>query len=305
MRLLTAAILIPLLLTSCSKASQNEINEAGSENKEVSSTQKEEAIIRALLEPLKVRGVEVKEIKPAEKEKVPGFKAFEVTLIDKLNSKEIKRYIFLSPDNRYLTLEVFQVSENGKTIHLKPISPETPVKQLKVDLSWVKDVDKKLTDMNIPHVIGKSDKKIYIVWDIFCPFCYTHFNEIEEIAKKNGVEIHMIPFPIHGENSIKGLIYYTELAREKGTTEAFKELYRLGNGNFSAYTKALEKKEKELKLSKEEQEELKTFFNQLKEDLIKKGVHATPSTIYIPEGEKDKGYIIVGFKPIDQVLKMK
>ena len=301
MRLLTAALVIPILLTSCSKATQTENRTVKSKKEEIGS--KEEKIIRALLEPLKVRGIEVKEVKPAEGVKVPGFKAFEVTLIDKPNSREIKRYIFLSPDDRYLTLEVFQVSEKGKEVHIKPIRPKNPEKQLKVDLSWVKEIDKKLSEMNVPHVIGKSDRKIYIVWDVFCPFCYSHFNQIEEVAKENGVEIHMIPFPIHGENSIKGLLYYTQLAREKGTTEAFKELYKMGNGDFRAYMKELENKD--LKLSKRDQEQLKTFFNQLKSDLVKKGVHATPSIIYIPEGEKDKGYIIVGFKPIDQVLKMK
>lgn len=303
MRLLTAALLTTLLLTSCSKASQEEVKKP--QKTQQADIKKEEAIIEALLKPLKVRGVEVKEVKPAESVKVPGFRAFEVTLLDKINSREIKRYIFISPDNRYLTLEIFEVKEEGKTIHLKPIRPKNPVKQVKVDLSWVKEIDKKLQEANIPHVVGKSDRKVYIVWDVFCPFCYGHFNQIKEIAEKNNVEVHMIPFPIHGENSLKGLIYYTQLAREKGTAEAFRELYNLGNGNFRAYAKKLEEKEKELKLSKEEQEKLKKFFNQLKEELVKKGVHATPSIIYIPEGEKDKGYIIVGFKPIDQVLKMK
>jgi thiol:disulfide interchange protein DsbC len=303
MRLLTAALLTTLLLTSCSKASQEEVKKP--QKTQQADIKKEEAIIEALLKPLKVRGVEVKEVKPAESVKVPGFRVFEVTLLDKINSREIKRYIFISPDNRYLTLEIFEVKEEGKTIHLKPIRPKNPVKQVKVDLSWVKEIDKKLQEANIPHVVGKSDRKVYIVWDVFCPFCYGHFNQIKEIAEKNNVEVHMIPFPIHGENSLKGLIYYTQLAREKGTAEAFRELYNLGNGNFRAYAKKLEEKEKELKLSKEEQEKLKKFFNQLKEELVKKGVHATPSIIYIPEGEKDKGYIIVGFKPIDQVLKMK
>ncbi len=303
MRLLTAALLATLLTVSCSQASQTQTLKK--QKIEQKGTEKEEAIISSLLKPLKVRGIEVKEIKPAENVKVPGFRAFEVTLVDKVNSREVKRYIFISPDNKYLTLEVFQVKEEGKTIHLKPIRPKNAVKKLKVDLSWVKEVDKKLQEANIPHVIGKSDKKVYVVWDVFCPFCYGHFNQIEEIAKKNKVELHMIPFPIHGENSLKGLIYYTQLAREKGASKAFKELYQMGNGNFRAYAKKLEEKEKEIKLHKEEQEKLRKFLNQLKNQLVKRGVHATPSIIYIPEGEKDKGYIIVGFKPIDQVLKMK
>jgi len=305
MRLLTATVLVSFLLASCSQASQSDSEKNETVRVETGNLQKEEAIIKALLQPLRVRGIEVREIKPAPEVKVPGFRAFEVTLLDKINSREIKRYIFISPDDKYLTLEVFQVKEEGKTIHLKPLRPKNPVKQVKVDLSWVKKVDSELQKANIPHVIGHSDRKIYIVWDVFCPFCYGHFNQIEEIARKNNIEVHMIPFPIHGENSLKGLIYYTQLAREKGTAEAFRELYNLGKGSFTSYVKNLEEREKNIKLSQEEQKKLREFFNQLKEELIKKGVHATPSIIYIPEGQKNKGYIIVGFKPIEQVLKMK
>jgi len=303
MRLLTAAVLAILLNSSCSQASQEET--AAARKEQSASVEKEKAIIEAILKPLKARGIEVKEIKPAPEVKVPGFRTFEVTLIDRPNSREVKRYFFISPDNRYISLEIFRVKEEGKTLHLQPLRPENPVKPLKVDLSWVKEIDRKLEEMNVPYVIGKSDRKVYIVWDVYCPFCYRHFNQVAEIAEKEGVELHMLPFPIHGENSIKGLLYYTQIAREKGAAQAFKELYALGNGDFTKYAKALEEKTKNLKMPQEEQEKLRKFFNDLKEELARKGVHATPSMIYIPPGEKDRGYVIVGFKPIRELVKLK
>lgn len=302
MRLLTAALLTVLLTSSCSQASQEQ---KATKQEQSSSIEKEKAIIEAILKPLKARGIEVKEIKPAPEVKVPGFRTFEVSLVDKTNMREVKRYFFISPDNQYLSLEIFRVKEEGKTIHLQPIRPANPVKPLKVELSWVKDVDRKLQEANVPHTIGKSDKKVYVVWDVYCPFCYRHFNQVAEMAEKEGVELHMLPFPIHGENSIKGLLYYTQLAREKGAAEAFKELYALGNGDFRKYAKALEEKTKNLKMPKEEQERLRKLFKELQKEMVEKGVHATPSMIYIPPGEKDKGYIIVGFKPIKELLKMK
>ncbi|WP_457679597.1 DsbA family protein [Thermovibrio sp.] len=301
MRLLTAALLGALLLSSCSQAAQ----ESPANQIQSRDTGKEEAIIKALLKPLQIRGVEVKSVRPIQEVKVPGFRTYEVTLVDKRNSREIKRYIFISPDDKYLALEIFKIKEEGKSLHIQPLRPKNSEKQIKVDLSWVKEVDRELQQNNIPHVIGKSDRKVYIVWDVFCPFCYSHFKEITKVAKEEKVEIHMIPFPIHGENSLKGLIYYTQLAREKGAGRALKELYDLGNGNFMKYVNQLEKKEEEINLPKEEKEKLTEFYKNLKTELIKHGVHATPTIIYIPPGEKNKGYVIVGFKPIEQVLKMK
>ncbi len=298
MKSLIKVLAFSLLISSCSMASQ-ETNLKGK------GFQKEEFLVKALLSPLSSRGVEVKEVKPVPSVKVPGFKTLEVELLDKRNGREIKKYIFVSQDDKYLALEIFKVKEEGKTIKISPLTPKNPVKKVKVDLSWVKEVDKELQKENIPHVVGKSDKKVYVVWDVYCPFCYSHFNQVEEVAEKNQVEIHLIPFPIHGDNSLKGLLYYTQLAREKGAAGALKELYELGNGDFMTYVKRLEEKQKEVKLSEKEKKELTEFFKNLKVELIKNGVHATPTMIYIPPGEKDKGYITVGFKPISQIIKEK
>ncbi|WP_456455470.1 DsbA family protein [Thermovibrio sp.] len=297
MKNLITIFLLSFLVSSCSMASQDV--------KPQKDLQKEEFLVKALLSPLSSRGVVVKEVKPVPSIKVPGFNTLEVELLDKRNGREIKKYIFVSPDGKYLALEVFKVNEEGKKIKITPITPKNSVKKVKVDLSWVKKVDKELQKENIPHVVGKSDKKVYVIWDVYCPFCYSHFNQVEEVAKKNKVEIHLIPFPIHGDNSLKGLLYYTQLAREKGAAGALKELYNLGNGDFMTYVKRLEKKQKEVKLSEKEKEELTNFFKKLKRELIENGVHATPTMIYIPPGEKDKGYITVGFKPISQIIKEK
>jgi thiol:disulfide interchange protein DsbC len=291
LKALTAALISVFAATSYAVASSPDYS-------------KEEKIIRALLRPLQVRGIEVKSVKPTNEVKVPGFVTYEVDMIDKNNHREVKRYIFISPDDKYLALEIFSIREEGNTIHLKPLRPKNANKQLKVDLSWLKKVDRELSKNGVPHVIGKGEKKVYIVWDIFCPFCYEHFNQIQEIAKKNGVEIHMIPFPIHGENSIKGLILYTEMARKKGAVEAFKELYKLGNGNFMNYANRMEQKlnSEYSKLPKEEREKLRKLFVGLRDELTKHGVRATPSVIYAPPGSNE-GYIYVGFKPIREVIK--
>ncbi|ADU97582.1 DsbA family protein [Thermovibrio ammonificans] len=299
MRTLIASVLSLLLISSCGMATEN------TKAQPQKSLTTEEKIIKALLNPLKVKGIEVEKIEPTEAVKVPGFKTYEVTMIDKRRHREIKRYIFMTPDGKYLTLEIFKVRREGDVVHLTPLRPKNAEKPLKVDLSWVKQVDKALTEHNVPHVVGKGDKKVYIVWDIFCPFCYEHFNQIEELAKKNGVEIHLIPFPIHGENSIKGLVVYTQMARKEGAAGALKELYRMGNGSFMVYAKKMEERIKKEEAKVPGREKLEEFFTQLREQLAKNGVRATPSIIYMPPNSGGKGYIYIGFKPIDQVINGK
>ncbi|SMO42990.1 thiol:disulfide interchange protein DsbC [Balnearium lithotrophicum] len=303
MRILTALLLVSMFISGCSQANEN-VNKTEIKKEKKNVTQ-DEKIIRSILSPLKVQGVEVKKVEPAEV-KVPGFKVYEVTIDDKRNHREIKKYVFLSKKGNYLALEMFKYKIKGDKVLLKPINPKNPVKELKTDVSFVRKVDEMLTKANIPHVIGKSNRKVYIVWDVFCPFCSAHFNQLEEIARKNNVEIHMIPLAVHGENSIKGLIYYTQIARERGAAEAFKELYSLGNGDFMKYAKNLEEKIKKggIKLSKEEQNKIKETLKNVEKELLKNGVRATPTIIYAPPGEK-KGYIHVGFKPIEEVLKEK
>ena len=296
MKSLTAAILTALFLTGCSKA------ETPKTVKKEEITQTERAI-KALLKPLSARGVEVRSVKPSEEVKIPGFETFEVDLIDRRNHRELKRFIFVNPKEKLITLQIFRYSINGEKVSLKPIKPKNAEKPIKVDISFLKDAEKELKQANIPFVVGKSNKKVYVVWDVFCPFCYSHFNQIEEIAKKNHVEIHMIPLAVHGENSLKGLIYYTQLARKKGVAEALKELYRMGNGNFMEYARTLEKKLKEKKESSDEKKIVEAL-KRVESVLIKNGVRATPTLIYAPPGEK-KGYIHVGFVPIEKLIKEK
>ena len=292
MRTLFAAVVTALLLSGCSQA----------ETHPKTDVSQAEKVIKAILKPLTVRGVEVKNVTPTKEVKVPGFETFKVDLIDRRNHREIRRYIFINPEKGLVALQIFRYSVEGKNVVLKPINPKNAEKPLKIDISFLKEVDKKLSEANIPHVVGKSDKKIYIIWDVLCPFCYEHFDQIEKIAKENNVEIHLIPLAVHGENSLKGITFYTKLAREKGPAEALKELYRMGNGDFMKYAKVLEKRLEGEKEITKDQSKIINAVQQTEVILLKNGVRATPTIIYVPPGE-NKARIHVGFTPVKQLIK--
>ncbi len=299
MRTLITAIVAAILFSGCSQAQVQSVTK--SEEKRVDQAEK---VIKALLKPLSVRGIEVKKVTPTEEVKVPGFETFKVDLIDRRNHRELNRYIFINLDKDYIALQIFKYSIKGKEIILKPLKPKNAEKSLSIDASFLKKIDKELSEANIPHIVGKGEKKVYIVWDIFCPFCYGHFNQIEEIAKKNNVEIHLIPLAVHGKNSLKGLVFYTKLAREKGAAEALKELYNMGNGNFLKYAENLEKKLKqEKKITKDQKKVIETI-QKVEVQLVKNGVRATPTLIYVPPGE-NRGKIHVGFIPVNKLINEK
>jgi thiol-disulfide isomerase/thioredoxin len=289
--------LIALLVGSCSEANVESSNVTPEIQKKV---------IRGLLSPLKSRGVELEKVQPVKEVKIPGFTTYEVTLKDNREHREVKKYVFVSNEGNYIALEIFKYQLKDGKVLIKPLNPKNSVKPLKVDISFIEKIDEELSKAKIPHVVGKGEKKVYIVWDVFCPFCYSHFNQVEDIAEKNNVEIHMIPLAVHGENSVKGLVYYVALARKKGTAGALKQLYSLGNGNFMKYVRELEKilKKDNFGLSDKEERELEKLIKNVEKELVKNNVRATPTIIYAPPGSK-KGYIHVGFKPIEEVLKEK
>ena len=102
MRNILSTALVVLLAFGCSHAQpENEKPQKKEVQQEVSEAEK---VIKALLKPLSVRGIKVKSIEPTNEVEIPGFKTFKVDLIDNRNHREIKRYIFINPQEKYLSL---------------------------------------------------------------------------------------------------------------------------------------------------------------------------------------------------------
>ena len=313
MRFLITLLVSMFLLSACSQAEKFSLEKASPKGSEQNSKTivEDEALIKAVLRPLSRKNVVVEKVKKVPSS-VPGFDAFEVTLLDKNRNVEINKYIWVSKDGKYLVLDVFSIKKLGNKILINPVVPKHRIKKLppkKENLSWIKKIDEQLTEEGIPHVIGKGNKKVYIVWDVFCPFCYEHIKRLspEKLAKE-GIELHMIPFPVHGKASIVGTMYFMKLDKEKGAAGALKYITSLGSGDFSKYVKEFKKESENYvkNLNKEEREKQEKFVENLKKELIKGRVRGTPTIIYIPPGEKNNmGYKILGYKPLNEVVKMK
>ncbi|MEO2068853.1 MAG: DsbA family protein [Desulfurobacteriaceae bacterium] len=266
----------------------------------------EESLIKSILKPLAVKGVEIKEVKATDGSPFKDFTQFEVVLVDKRRNQLVKKYIWVSKDGNYLILDAFKIRKEADRVSLVPVKPKDSEVPLKQDLSWVEKIDEKLTKMNIPHVIGNGENIVYIVWDVYCPFCYKHFGEIVKKAKELNLQVHLIPLAVHGKSSLEGFVYFTKLAREKGMEKTFQYLLKKGEGDFLKYAKTFEEETKKNlnSVPAEERESLMEFYKDLRNSLISHNITATPTVIFIPKGET-QGYVYVGFKPLEEVIKKK
>ncbi len=265
-------------------------------------------IIKEIVKPLKSRGVELKSVERANKQIIEGFKTYKVRLFDKKNARYLNRYIWLSENNRYFTFQILEAKFENGTLRVAPVEPEKSVEPAKVDLSWLSKVERELKENGIPYEVGNGKKTVYIVWDIYCPFCYSHFKEVVgKKIKELDVTLKMIPLPVHGKSSLEGFVYFTDMAQKIGFKEAMENIFEKGNGDFVKYAKEFSKevKDKYKTIPEEKRKKLEEFYKNLSKELTSHEIHATPTIIYIPPGEKNKGYVTVGFVPIEQVLKMR
>jgi thiol:disulfide interchange protein DsbC len=292
-----AYLSIALLLFSCGAKQQNVISDNASAK-----------IIKEIIKPLKARGVELEKIEKTNREFVKGFKTYRVKLFDKKNSRHIYRYIWLSEDNKYFTFQILKAEFVNGTLKVTPIEPEKNVELAKVDLSWLSKIVDELKSNGIPYTIGKGNKTVYIVWDIYCPFCYSHFKEVvgKKIQELN-VTLKMIPLPVHGKSSMEGFVYFTDMAQKLGLKAAMEKIFEKGNGDFVKYAKEFsnEVNKNYKKIPETKRKKLEEFYRKLSEELTSHNIHATPTIIYIPPEEKNKGFITVGFIPLEQVVKMR
>ncbi|OMH40579.1 DsbA family protein [Desulfurobacterium indicum] len=252
------------------------------------------------------KNLELVDVEPTNK--TVTLRAYKLKFKDKAGSRYIYGYVWMTDNGKNMALKLYKFDSEtkGGMPLASVIEPKVREKMIKTDLSWFKNILKELDKNNIPHVVGNGNKIIYIVWDVYCPFCYQNFSKVAESLKK-GIKLVFVPLPVHGERSIKGFVYYTYLARKEGAQKAMGHIFMRGNGNFMKFNQSLaeEVNKNYNKIPEKERKELEKFYTKIRSDLLKKGINATPTIIYIPPGENNKGYIHRGFIPFDQLLKMK
>ncbi len=281
---------------------------------EVKSPSKEDVkLVKKMFGHAAGQNLELVGVEPTNK--TVTLRAYRVKFKDKKSPRYIYGYVWLSTDEveksgkgKEMAFKVYQVTgerKDGMPL-AAPIEPEKKEEMYKTDITWFKNIVNDLQKENIPHTIGKGDKVVYIVWDVYCPFCYENFGEVAK-ALKEGVKLVFVPLPVHGKTSVRGFVYYTYLARKEGAQKAMEHIFARGEGNFRKFRKSYEEEVNKNydKIPEQERKELEKFYDDIKVQLVKKGISATPTIVYIPSTEKDKGYIHRGFLQFDKLFQLK
>ncbi|WP_457568629.1 DsbA family protein [Desulfurobacterium sp.] len=252
------------------------------------------------------KNLELVDVEPTNK--TVTLRAYKLKFKDKTGSRYIYGYVWMTDNGKEMALKVYKFDSEtkGGMPLASVIEPAKREEMIKTDLSWFKKILNELNKNNIPHVVGNGTKTVYIVWDVYCPFCYENFSKVAQSLKK-GIKLVFVPLPVHGQRSIKGFVYYTYLARKEGAQKAMGHIFMRGKGNFLKFNQSLaeEVNKNYNKIPENERKELEKFYANLRAELLKKGINATPTIIYIPPGEKNKGYVHRGFIPFDKLFKLK
>jgi len=241
----------------------------------------------------KAKGYEIKEFKKLKSE-IPNFDKYLLGVVIPLENKEVRRYIWVSKDGKYVILALFE-KKGSKFV---PIQPKKSVVEIneKRNLEFVKKIEKTLKENNIPYTIGNGKKEIYMLWDVFCPFCHEYLRLLKNSPEMKDYTIKLIPFPIHGEMSLKGFTYLTWYSQNYGWDKYQKEYMNINYGKYKdKLLKDIQTKYKEI--PQKVKEKYEKIFKQMKEELVKAGMRGTPTVIKVKEkGENWQGCVNIGAK---------
>ncbi len=251
--------------------------------------------LELLLKSFEKQGLKVKEEKEVKSE-FPNFDKYLIGLEFPQNHKEVRRYIWISKDGKYILLGVFKRQGN----RVVAIEPKKTVVQLSEvqNLNFIKNVEKILKENNIPYTIGHGEKEIYIVWDVFCPFCHEYIKLIKNNPEFKNYTIKLIPFPVHGKASIEGFTYLVWYSKKYGWDKYQKE-YMSKNVREDEKKLAKDLQSKYSEIPEEERKKYEKIFVQIRNELIKAGMRGTPTVIKVKEkGENWQGCVNLGAKSL-------
>jgi len=255
---------------------------------------------QTLANSFKEKGYEIKEFKKLKSE-IPNFDKYLLGVAIPLENKEVRRYIWVSKDGKYVILALFE----KKGTNFVPIQPKKAIVELneKRNLNFVKKVEKILKENNIPYTIGNGKKELYMLWDVFCPFCHEYLRLLKNTSEIKDYTIKLLPFPVHGEMSFKGFTYLAWYSKKYGWDKYQKEYMNISYREYKdKLLKDIQEKYKEI--PQKEKEKYEKIFKQIKEEFVKAGMRGTPTVIKVKEkGNSWQGCISIGAKPLKEFEK--
>ena len=163
--------------------------------------------------------------------------------------------------------------ENGRFKQIPPKVIHIPIKA-----DFLDEIVKEFKSAGINPRIGNDKNKptLYLIFDAFCPHCIRQINNLDKLKEKYNVVL--LPFAVHGEQSVNGLSCIYTKAKKTGMEKAVKEVIGWKNGKkWNEYAEKVGKCEID--------EQVKSLVRNVSDKLFKNKVNATP-TFFLKENGK-------------------
>ena len=289
-----------IFLNSCGEDSKKaEIKELKRELKlqlETPSQQEAEKLKRALnaIVPKNWQIVDIFKVTPSEE---PYLKKFLVRLYSPYNHALFNRFVWLTNDGKVLFLSAYLLGEDTVTPLSPPKAKEYPLE----NVGWILDLERILYTYNIPSLLVRGKKTLYLVWNPFCRECFNRWKDIVETAKREKLSIKLIPYHnvYYPTDNLYMLIYLLYRAQREGLYTVLNAYYS-SSKNFEEFLQKL-KRDAYSHLGQIPRKDYNTLGFALKEIykvLYQAKVFSVPTTVKVVEIKTElglaKGYVYVG-----------
>lgn len=218
---------------------------------------------------------------------------YRIDVVDKRKGIRIQQDVYRY--GKYLFPNAF-VLKDGRIVNASNVKKE----KLPVSTAFLDEIVSDFKKQGINLEFGKGKQKVYVVFDVLCPFCARAFkSEFPKLTQK--YKVILVPFPVHGESSVNAFAcIFTEVKNGKVTLpealgKEFEKLLQVKDRE--DYQKLVEQFKKCPKNPK-----LVALLEKVRNELLANGVVETPTFfVYVksPTGEYHQGNSYYKMNPIE------
>jgi len=218
---------------------------------------------------------------------------YRISVEDRREGVRIQQDVYRYGD--YLFPTAF-VLKDGKVVNANNVKKE----KIPANTAFLDSIVEDFKRQGINLEFGKGKQKIYVVFDALCPFCARAFKEeFPKLTQK--YKVVLVPFPVHGEDSINAFAcIFTEVKEGKKTLpEALGEEF---DRFLNIKTRADYQKLKNHFKTCSKDPKIVSLLKKVHDELIANGVVATPTFfVYVknPVGEYSEPNSYYKMNPVE------
>jgi len=207
--------------------------EIGNSLEELSS--EDESKVVSILKPLYPKDWKILKVFRV-KEGIKEFNQFLVAVYSPEQHAVFYNFVWFTKDGKFLITSLYKVEETK----VLAILPKKKVDYPLEDISWILEINRIIYAQNLPLILTKGQKIIYLVWNPYCKQCYEKWKNILKKAQEKNISIILIPYHsiYYPLDNIYMMVYLLWRAQREGLLTVLNDYYSKSN-NFEDFIKQL------------------------------------------------------------------